>query len=209
MCPRDVTLEVGDKNFPGRLNVPDRSSEHGVLMVPGSGHGPFGDIFLRFARTAAKDGHHVARFETWPFPEVLEEKTEEDFSREIDASVDFLQSQGCSTVTVVAKSFGGRVVLEHLPETVDRLVLWAPAIMAGDYEEKPSLTEEELADIDIPVRILQGDEDEVVSVENAASLVDGLPNGELVELSGENHSFRGDYERIIDETMAFLPDQPS
>ncbi|MFC3959011.1 alpha/beta hydrolase [Halovivax cerinus] len=204
----DVTLDVGDERYPGRLNVPDAETDSGILMVPGAGHGPFGDVFLRFARTAANSGHQVARFETWPFPTDLEAKTDADFAAELEASVDFLRDRGCETITVVAKSFGGRIALWHLPEAVDRLVLWAPAILAGDHDDEPSISDDDLASIEIPVRLLQGDED-TLSMENAAALVDALPTGELVELPGEDHSFRRDHERVIAETMSFLPESPT
>lgn len=206
MCANDVTLEVGDESYPGRLNVPDESTEQGILLVPGAGHGPFGDIFLRFARTAADEGYAVARFETWPFPSDLDAKTDEDFAADLEAGVEFLQSRGYSTITVVAKSFGGRLALEHLPDAADRLVLWAPAVGFGDHEELPSITAEELAGIEIPVRILQGDEDRGLSVENAEQIAEHLTQGEVVELPGEDHSFLRDHERAIQETMAFLPE---
>ncbi|WP_247730168.1 alpha/beta hydrolase [Halovivax limisalsi] len=206
MCAMDVTLEVGDERYPGRLNVPNEETDRGVLLVPGAGHGPFGDVFLRFSRTAAEAGYHVARFETWPFPADLEEKTDAEFEAELEAAVDFLRDRGCETIAVVAKSFGGRIALQHLPDTVDRLVLWAPAVLAGEHDDEPSISEAELAAITIPVRLLQGDEDRGLSVEDAAQIVEGLPRGELVELPGEDHSFRRDHERVIEETMAFLPD---
>lgn len=206
MCAKDVTLEVDDNRYPGRLNVPDESSERGVLMIPGSGHGPFGDVFLRFAREAAREGQYVARFETWPFPEDIETKTDEEYAADLAASIEFLASRGCSTITVVAKSYGGRVALQQYSDAIDRMVLWAPAILFGEHGEKPSVTAAELQEIDVPVRILQGDEDDVVSVENAASLVEHLPDGELVELPGEDHSFLRDHRRVIEETLEFLPE---
>jgi pimeloyl-ACP methyl ester carboxylesterase len=43
----------------------------------------------------------------------------------------------------------------------------------------PSITADELAEIEIPVRILQGDEDRGLSVENAATLAEHLPRGEV------------------------------
>jgi len=205
MCANDVTLEVGDESYPGRLNVPDSPTEQGVLVVPGAGHGPFGDVFLRFAEAAAERGYEVARFETWPFPSDLDAKTEDEFEAELEASVEFLQSRGCSTITVVAKSFGGRVVLEHLPDAVDRLVLWAPAVKLGDHEDAPSMTAEELPDRELPVRILQGDEDRGLPVENAERIAGQLPRAEMVELPGEDHSFLRDHERVIEETLSFLP----
>jgi pimeloyl-ACP methyl ester carboxylesterase len=206
MCAQDVTLDVGGESYPGRLNVPETSTEKGVLMVPGAGHGPFGDIFLRFARTAAGDGYEVARFETWPFVSDLEEKTADDFAAELEAGVEFLQSRDCSTITMIAKSFGGQKALKHRPDAVDRLVLWAPYVTTGEDDEMPSITVDDLAEIEIPVRILQGDEDRGLSVENAETLAEHLPQGEVVELPGEDHSFRNEPARIIDETMDYLPD---
>jgi pimeloyl-ACP methyl ester carboxylesterase len=208
----DVTLEVGDSAYPGRLNTAEEPSDRGVLMVPGAGHGPFGDVFLRFSRAAAEEGHHVARFETWMSPDELEGKTDEDFRAELAAGVDFLRSRGCSTISVVAKSLGGRVALEHLPEGVDRLVLWAPAVLAEEaenvpeevWEHMPSVTPGEFG-IDIPIRILQGDDDHI-PVDSAERIAEGLPRGEVVVLPSEDHSFLRDHEQVIEETVAFLPE---
>jgi len=200
-----VTLTVDGEQYSGRLNSPEESAERGVLVVPGAGHGPFGDVFDRFAEAAAEAGQEVARFETWSSREDLEAKTAEQFREELHAGIEFLRSRGCTTVTVVAKSFGGRLALDFATEDADRLVLWAPAVLFGDEEDAPSVTADELADIDVPTRVLQGDEDEVVSVENAASIAEHIPDGELVELPGEDHGFGTDQQRIVEETVSFLP----
>ena len=208
----DVTLEVGDSAYPGRLNTAEGASDRGVLLVPGAGHGPFGDVFLRFSRAAAEEGHHVARFETWMSPAELEGKTDEEFRAELAAGVDFLRSRGCSTVSVVAKSLGGRVALKHLPEGVDRLVLWAPAVLAADAENVPDEAREYLPSVtpsefgvDVPTGILQGDDDNI-SVDSAERIAEGLSQGEVVVLPDEDHSFLRDHERAIEETLSFLPE---
>lgn len=208
----DVTLEVGDSAYPGRLNTAEGASDRGVLIVPGAGHGPFGDVFLRFSRAAAEEGHHVARFETWMSPAELEGKTDEEFRAELAAGVDFLRSRGCSTVSVVAKSLGGRVALKHLPEGVDRLVLWAPAVLAADAENVPDEAREYLPSVtpsefgvDVPTGILQGDDDNI-SVDSAERIAEGLSQGEVVVLPDEDHSFLRDHERVIEETLSFLPE---
>lgn len=205
MNEKTAVMEAHGASYSGRLNVPDEDSERGILVIPGAGHGPFGDVFDRFATTAAERGHLVARFETWTDHEDLSAKTDSDFRAELEAGAEFLQSSGCSSLAVVAKSFGGRLALTHLPDAVDRVVLWAPAVLFGEHDESPSITASELATLDAPVRILQGDEDDVVSVENAAKIADALPDGELVTLSGEDHSFLNDERRTVDETLAFLP----
>lgn len=204
MPSESVTLDVDGERYSGRLNEPDGPTDRGVLVLPGMGHGPFGDVFDRFAQ-AAEAGHRVARFETWEGTEDLDEKSEADMERELAAAVEFLRERGCSTVSVVAKSFGGRLALTHLEtEHVDRLVLWAPAVFVGEHDDRPSITTEELADIGVPVRILQGDEDEGMSVENARALAEHLPEADVVVLPEVDHSFQTDQSRTVEETLAFL-----
>ena len=64
MRAEEVTLRVGGASYPGRVNAPDEPTDRGVLVVPGAGHGPFGDVFDRVAEAAAEQGRTVARFET-------------------------------------------------------------------------------------------------------------------------------------------------
>ena len=204
MRTEEVTLKVDGASYPGRVNAPDEQTDRGVLVVPGAGHGPFGDVFDRFAEAAAEQGRTVARFETWESREELRRKTDAEFEAELEGGVEFLRERGCTSVAMVAKSFGGRLALTHLPGRVDRLVLWAPAVAFGESEDRPSITADALSDIEVPVRILQGDKDDVVSVENAAAIAEHLPDGELVELPGEDHSFGNDEPQIIEATSSFL-----
>ncbi|WP_415378627.1 alpha/beta hydrolase [Halosimplex sp. TS25] len=205
MSTASVTLEVGDDTYPGRLNEPENPTERGVLILPGMGHGPFGDVFDRFAEAAADRGLLVARFETWTGQDDLAEKSEADMQRELDAQIEFLRERDCELVSVVAKSFGGRLALTHLStEHVARMVLWAPAVFFGEYDDRPTITVDELADVEPPTLILQGDADEGLSVENARDLAEHLPEGAVVELPGEDHSFRNDQSRIVDETLDSL-----
>jgi len=200
----EVTLKVDGASYPGRVNAPDEQTDRGVLVVPGAGHGPFGDVFDRFVEAAAEQSRTVARFETWESREELRRKTDAEFEAELEGGVEFLRERGCTSVAMVAKSFGGRLALTHLPGRVDQLVLWAPAVAFGESEERPSITADALSDVEVPVRILQGDEDDVVSVENAAAIAEHLPDGELVELPGEDHSFGNDEPQIIEATSSFL-----
>ena len=204
MGTADATLDVDGASYSGRVNAPDEPTDRGVLIVPGAGHGPFGDVFDRFAEAAAEQGRTVARFETWESHEELRQKTDAEFEAELEGGVEFLRDRGCTSVAMVAKSFGGRLALTHLPDRVDRLVLWAPAVAFGESEDRPSITADTLSDVEIPVRILQGDEDNVVSVENAAAIAEHLPDGELVELPGEDHSFGNDKLQIVKATSSFL-----
>lgn len=215
MPSEDVSLDVAGGTYEGRLDTPEvdgdgadiDTTDAGILVVPGAGHGPFGDVFDRFADAAAGSGFTVARFDTWPTRDDLAAKTDEDHATEIREGIDYLHDSGCSTVHVVAKSYGGRLALElvpeHAPESVDRMVLWAPAIIFDEHPEAPTIQADDLADIEIPVRILQGDEDHI-PVESAASIANHLPNGDLVELEGEDHSFQHHQDHIVAETLDYL-----
>ncbi|MFC7204416.1 alpha/beta hydrolase [Haloferax namakaokahaiae] len=203
MRVESVTLDVGGKRYRGKVNSVDGTPDGGVLVVPGAGHGPFGDVFDHFASAAAEEGYTVARFETWESPEDVADKTDSEFEAEVEAGIDLLRSRGCDEVAVVAKSFGGRLTLRNPPESADRIVLWAPAVRFGNHDG-PSVSAEELAAIETPVRILQGDEDEVVSPENAAALAEHLSKGSWVRLRGEDHSFTTDEARVVEETLRFL-----
>jgi pimeloyl-ACP methyl ester carboxylesterase len=198
-----VTLTVGGSEYRGRLNTPEGGADRGIIVVPGAGHGPFGTVYATFADAAEERGFTVARFETWADHEALEAKTSEDHRREIQAGIEFLRAEGCESVALVGKSFGGGLALRCGPFPVERMVLWAPAVSFEDGEDFPSLGADELTEFDLPVRILQGDEDGVVSVENARQLADHLPQGELVVFAGEDHSFMHDEARVVEQTLSY------
>lgn len=198
-----VTLRVGDSEYRGRLNAPEGGSDRGILVVPGAGHGPFGTVFATFADAAEARGVTVARFETWTDGDDLQAKTLDEHRADIEAGIEFLRSQGCESVSLVAKSFGGGLALRCGPLPVERTVLWAPAVSFEAGENFPAIGADELAELDLPVRLLQGDEDGVVSVENARQLAEHLPQGELVVFAGEDHSFMHDEARVVGQTLSF------
>ena len=171
-----VDFEVDGETYEGRVNVQRADPDTGVVVVPGAGHGPFGDIFDVVAYELAGASKQVFRFQTWEDHEELDEKTLAEIHAEIDAAVEFLQSEGCSTIHLIAKSFGGGVTLTHVPDAVERVVLWEPATMElgddpniedvkdepfGDVEEFV-VGDEQLGAIDVPVHIL-------VEMQSAAS----------------------------------------
>lgn len=214
----NVELEVGDATYPGRLNSPAEEPRRGIVVRPGAGHGPYGDIFDRFAEAAADRGFHCLRFRTWGERENLADKTLQDLHDEVDAAVARLQFDGCTEISVVAKSFGAGMSLTHVPDAVDAMVLWAPAIEIGDeanvaavkgrqFSERdwPAVSPAFLEAVEVPVLILNGTDDETVSVEEAQKMVDALPDAQLYTLDGADHSFRGPVEpEVVDQTLTFL-----
>lgn len=205
MIEEDIELEVRGSSYPGQLHRPDETTDQGLLIVPGATHGPYGDVFDELVEAVIDQGLMVARFTLWESQEELSEKGESELRAELSAATNFLKDRGCDDISIVAKSFGGRIVLQYLPNNTDRLVLWAPAVMHGHYDERPSITSQELAAIDLPVLLMQGDSDEVVPVENTKAIADSLQESEFYEVSGEDHSFRARSNEIVARSVSFLP----
>lgn len=219
MSTEETPLSAHGDSFEARLTVPDDPDGRGIVVMPGAGHGPWGGIFDLLADEAAAEGIHVFRFEGWT-PNGVWEKTLDDLHAELDAAVERLQSEGCTDLAVVGKSFGGGVSLTYVPDAVDRLVLWAPAsfhfgteshiggvtaVPIGKLDSR-QIGPSTLDALDAAVRIIHGSEDAVVSVENSRRIVDAMADADLVVREGEDHSFRGeDRERdVVAETLAFL-----
>jgi esterase/lipase len=160
-------------------------------------------VYDRFAEAAAEQGRTGARFETRESHEELRRKIDTDFEAELEEGVEFLRARGWTSVAMVAKSFGGRLA-PACARHVDQLVPWAPAVAFGESEERASITEDALSDVEVPVRTLQDDEDDVVSVDNTAAIAEHLPARELIELPGDDYSFRNDEERALEATLSFL-----
>lgn len=151
------------------VNTQQENPTEGVVILPGAGHGPFGDMFDIIAYELAGVGKRVLRYESWTDYDDLDEKTLAELHEEVDAAVEYLQAEGCSTIHLLAKSFGGGIALSHVPDAVDRLILWAPAVEVGaaaavnDPHERLGESEgpigvQSLDHIGVPVRILRGTE---------------------------------------------------
>ena len=211
-----VEFDIGSETYEGRLTVQDEDADEGVVMLPGAGHGPFGNIFDIAAYELAGDGKRVFRVETWEPREELEAKTLAELHEEVDAAVDYLRTNGCSTVDLIAKSFGGGIALTHDLDAVDGLLLWAPAVDVGVDaaaathpgeaigESEDLLIGIEGLDVDVPVRILVGDEDRGVSVEDCRRIADAVDDGDVTVIPGENHSFNENRTAIVEHTLRYL-----
>ena len=213
-----LDFEHAGETYDARLNTPEDGEAAGcVVVLPGAGHGPFGDIFDVTAYELAGEGLATFRFETWTDPDELRAKSVADLHAELDAAVDYVADMGYDSLSMLVKSFGGRIGLTHVPDDVERVLGWAPAVRLSESStlderygvplgeaDDLRLSASDVADADVPVRILHGDEDEVVSRDDARALVEALPDAELRELLGENHSFNEHRRTVVAETVAFL-----
>lgn len=202
MAVERTELSADDTTFTAELQLPAGDSDHGALLLPGANHTSFDDaVFDRLAATAADAGIQFLRYQGWENGEELAAKSEAELTAEIDAALDHLKGRGCTRLSLVAKSAGGRVTLQHVPAEVDQLVLWAPALFVADGDalaemelpegaDPSTITAGELAEIDVPAVILQGDEDQI-PVANARELAAEMPNAEMHVIEGADHSFVG------------------
>jgi dienelactone hydrolase len=221
MRTEETVLTAHGREYPAELSLPDDDTDHGAVLLPGANHGPYGDVFDHLARALADAGVALLRFETWGDREELdevEEKTPEELDAEYDAAVDLLADR-YDRVDAVGKSFGGAIAIQHHPENVDRLVLWAPAVFLADGEvvetidapedvELPTAPAGDLVDADVPVDVLQGDEDNF-PVANAEELAAELADARVHVVEGADHSFvGGDPEgETVETTVALLTDE--
>ena len=67
----------------------------------------------------------------------------------------------------------------------------------------------DLPSIDVPVLVLCGDRDPVVSPEDTAELADLIPRAELVRVPGATHSVLAEGgESILEQVTAFFAEEP-
>jgi len=217
-----LELDVDCETYAARLNTPEAGdTDTCVVVLPGGGHGPFGDIFDIIAYELAQENVATYRFETWTTPDELRAKSFADFHAELDAAVADVQERGYDRLFLLAKSFGGRIGLTHDCDAFEGVLGWAPAVRLEDdsnFVESYDTPLDEVGDlridagdvsgVDAPVRVLRGDEDEVVSAADADALVDALSNAELRTIPGEDHSFNENRTAVVADTLDYLvPDE--
>jgi alpha/beta superfamily hydrolase len=115
------------------------------------------------------------------------------------AAVDWLRSgEPDSPLWIAGFSFGAAIAVRAAaPARADGLVAVAPAIyrFARNLDEHPRC----------PFLVIQGDEDELVDVEETIEWVNGLePGPELLVMAGAEHFFHGRLVELREAVMAFV-----
>ena len=118
------------------------------------------------------------------------------------AAIQFMRARhGSYPLWLAGFSFGAAIAVRAAVAThVDGLVSVAPAIsrFAAGLESQP----------DCPWLIIQGDEDELVDVEETVAWVDSLePGPELLIINGAEHFFHGRLAELRGAVMEFVADE--
>lgn len=115
------------------------------------------------------------------------------------AAVKWLRSSGCDgPLWIAGFSFGAAIAVRAAsPARADGVVAIAPAIyrFARGVDSLPGC----------PFLVVQGDEDELVDVEETIEWVNGLePGPELLVMNGAEHFFHGRLVELRDAVMKFV-----
>lgn len=194
-------------------------SSRGLIIIPGISSGPFGSPFDEVIGELSDD-YSVVRVNAWEDAKDLEEMNLKDLHDLIDEAYESLSSEGCESISVLGKSFGGQLALTY-PENnnFEKMVLWAPAVGIGrdnvekwrstllEHAQKAtdiSVDKTYLEQIDFEVRIIHGTEDQVVSIENSREICEALPICEFKQIENTGHSFKQKTEKITNSTTEYL-----
>ena len=169
-------------------------SSRGLIIIPGISSGPFGSPFEEVVEELSDDCS-IVRINAWEGAEDLEKMELKDLHDLIDEACELLRNNGCESISVLGKSFGGQLALTY-PENnkFEKMVLWAPAIDFGeDNVEKwrstllkhaqtatdISVDKTYLEKIDSKAKIIHGTEDQAVDIENSRKICEALPRCEF------------------------------
>ncbi len=200
-------FELRSRKIAYILDIPRKFST-GILFIPGVSGGATSNKFKWIADMCLANNMCCLRADLWDENTIGEESIDQLLEDE-ELLVDILQSVGCKRVFIVCKSFGS--VLGLLLKA-DAYVALSPALSLGNSSHQMKLKEFASAlDIGItpiigkkPLLILQGSDDENVSVAHAVHVAENLPEASLLIIEGAGHSFKG-YEDIVEqEIFSFL-----
>ena len=197
----------------------DPKSGRGLIIIPGISSGPFGSLFDEVVSQVSKD-YGIVRINAWNGADDLEKMTLKDLHDLIDEACESLESDGCESISVLGKSFGGQLALTY-PENnkFEKMVLWAPAIGFVEVNVEKwrstllehaqtatdiSVDKAYLEKIDSEVKIIHGTEDEVINVENSKRIFEALPRCEFEEIEDAGHSFDSFGKGVVELTVEFL-----
>jgi alpha/beta superfamily hydrolase len=186
------------------LDEPRESPVRGSAVVchPHPQHG--GTMHNKVAHTLARSFVRLG-FRTLRFNFRGTEKSEGSYDEGVGeledalAAVEFVRFRGPDVPLWIAGfSFGAAIAVRAaVPARVDGLVAIAPAIyrFARDLEDIPRC----------PLLVVQGDEDELVDVEETIAWVNGLePGPELLVMQGAEHFFHGRLVELREAVMEFV-----
>lgn len=214
-----MKLKLKGRSFDAMLDSPNKSSNVGIILIQGVNPRPLGE-YDKMAEAFTKAGFHFLRYESWKSVKDLFPKTFKILAKELDDAIEFMQSNGCRKIGLLGKSLGGAVALAYRDDAVKAMVLWPPSLTFGEksnireYLDVPFgridkvtdvvVDKMFLSEIKVPVRVIHGEKDDVVTTKNSKSITDALPKGDFVMIKGADHSFRKHQDELISMAVEFF-----
>jgi alpha/beta superfamily hydrolase len=190
-----------------RVDRPGEGALQGCAVVchphPQHGGTMHNKVVHTLARAFVRSGYEVLRFNFRGT-----EESEGEFDNgigELDdalAAIEWMRSRhGAYPLWLAGFSFGAAIAVKAAVAThVDGLISVAPAIsrFATGLASQPQC----------PWLIVQGDEDELVDIDETVAWFDGLdPGPELLVLDGAEHFFHGRLAELRNAVMTFVADE--
>jgi uncharacterized protein len=210
MSKHPVTEKLTIEGPVGRLEAmierPGEGALEGAAVVchphPRHGGTMHNKVAHTLARAFVRSGFEALRF-NFRGTEASEGEYDNGIGELDDAlaAIEFMRGRhGAYPLWLAGFSFGAAVAVKAAVAThVDGLVSVAPAIsrFAAGLTSQP----------DCPWLIIQGDEDELVDVEETVAWVDSLePGPELLIINGGEHFFHGRLTELRQSVMEFVED---
>ena len=210
MSKHPVTEKLAIAGPAGKLEAilerPGEGALEGAAVVchphPRHGGTMHNKVAYTLARAFVRSGYETLRF-NFRGTEGSEGHYDEGIGELDDAlaAVEFMRARhGAYPLWLAGFSFGAAIAVRAAIAThIDGLISVAPAIsrFASGLETQP----------ECPWLIIQGDEDELVDVEETISWVDSLePGPELLIISGGEHFFHGRLTDLRQAVMDFVSD---
>jgi pimeloyl-ACP methyl ester carboxylesterase len=204
------------------LDSPVNCSDKGIFFVPGSSGDALSERFDFISKAFVDNGYHFLRFNCWEDADALGKMHLEEIHLKFNAAIDYLKIIGCKKIGVVGKSIGGGFLLTDYNKKVDAIALLAPAISfskASNIEEikKRKMKEinhykdikidkNDLSKLDIPILLVWGDHDKVVSIDDLKEIANNLSKSSITMIHNADHSFRSEEEHkvIVEKLLAFF-----
>lgn len=216
-------LKIASQNTDAVLDIPEEKSKKAILFIPGVSGKALGDEYNELAEIFIKKDYAFLRFQSWEDGgKGINKKTINSIHKELDLVIKYLKSLGVNNIYVIAKSFGGGMILTYKNPLIKKMVLWAPAI---DIDKKENISgiqnkslgeikkcldikldKNYLKDLNIPIRIIQGDKDKVVSIENSKKIINALNDAELIVIKRLAHSYENKDQKndLYKKTMKLI-----
>ncbi|HOY10937.1 MAG TPA: hypothetical protein PLK71_00175 [Candidatus Paceibacterota bacterium] len=198
-------------------------SNTAIIFIPGVSGKAFTDKYKQLSDECLKLGMDFLRVQSWNSVEELEQKNIKQIQEDIDGAIKFLKSGGYTKIFAIGKSLGGGILLTRNYPEITKMVLWAPAIglseEKGNLDDKISLPfsridsmlevlidKDLLSKIKIPIKIIHGDKDEIVPIDNSLKLASLLFCSDVTKMKGLRHSTETpeQEEELINKTIDFL-----